>query len=84
MRARGIAVNEHNLGLLLDAEQSDALEEYDRKHPGPGGEPDCPRCGVKMVRRVEMHPAPRSDESPFRVRLVCPGQECRCWTVYDW
>ncbi len=77
-------MNEDNLGPLLDAEQSAPLEQHDRKHPGPGGEPDCPRCDAKMVRRVEVHPAPRSDDSPFRVRLVCASEECRCWTVYDW
>jgi hypothetical protein len=77
-------VYDDNLGPLLDSEQSGALEGHDRKHSGPGGEPDCPRCGAKMVRMVETHPAPRSDESPFRVRLVCGGAECRCWTVYDW
>jgi hypothetical protein len=84
MRTRRVVVNEDNLGPLLDSEQSETLEQHDRKHPGPGGEPECPRCGTKMVRRVETHPAPRSDESPFRVRLVCGSQECLCWTVYDW
>ncbi len=75
---------EDNLGPLLDHEQGEALERHDRKHSGPGGEPDCPRCGAKMVRKVEEHRAPRSDESPFRVRLLCPKRECGCWTHYDW
>ncbi len=75
---------EDNLGPLLDLEQGEVLEQHDRRHSGPGGEPECPRCGTKMVRKVEEHRAPRSDASPFRVRLVCARTECRCWTVYDW
>lgn len=71
-------------GPLLDLEESAALEARDRDHPGPGGEPDCPRCGTSMVRRVEEHRAPRSDDSPFRVRLLCASEECGAWTVYDW
>lgn len=73
-----------NLGPLLDPEQAAELERMDREHPIPGGEPSCPRCGAEMVRRVERHPAPRADDSPFRVRLVCGDEECRGWTVYDW
>lgn len=73
-----------NLGPLLDAEQAEALEERDRSKPGPGGEPDCPACGAQMVRLVERHPAPRADDSPFRVRLVCSAEACGRWTVYDW
>lgn len=73
-----------NLGPLLDAEQAEAIEEADRAKPGPGGEPDCPACGAKMVRLVERHPAPRADDSPFRVRLVCSARACGRWTVYDW
>lgn len=73
-----------NLGPLLDAERAQELEARDRAKPGPGGQPDCPECGSRMVRLVEKHPAPRSDDSPFRVRLVCSAEECRRWTVYDW
>lgn len=73
-----------NLGPLLDVEQAGKLEARDRAKPGPGGEPDCPACGGPMVRMVERHPAPRSDDSPFRVRLVCAAEDCRRWTVYDW
>lgn len=69
---------------LLDPETSDRLEAEDRKKPIPGGEPECPRCGTKMTRRVEKYPAPRGGPSPFRVRLVCPSDECGAWTVYDW
>jgi hypothetical protein len=69
---------------LLDPEASDRLESEDRKKPIPGGEPDCPRCAAKMTRRVEKYPAPRGGSSPFRVRLVCPTDECGAWTVYDW
>ncbi|MFQ5690130.1 MAG: hypothetical protein ACE5HQ_07650 [Gemmatimonadota bacterium] len=73
-----------NLGPLLDPEQSQELEKRDREHPGPGGEPDCPACGRRMVRIVEKHVAPRADSSPFRVRLVCSSERCGRWTVYDW
>lgn len=73
-----------NLGPLLDAEQAEALEALDRRKPAPGGEPDCPVCGSSMVRLVEKHPAPRADDSPFRVRLVCSSSTCGRWTVYDW
>jgi hypothetical protein len=41
-------------------------------------------CEAPMARMVERHPAPRTDESPFRVRLVCTSTECRRWTIYDW
>jgi len=71
-------------GWLLDPEAGDALEAEDRLKPIPGGEPDCPRCATKMIRKVERYPAPRGGSSPFRVRLVCPGVECGAWTVYDW
>lgn len=73
-----------NLGPLLDPEQAEELEARDRAKPGPRGEPECPVCGEPMVRMVEDHPAPRADDSPFRVRLACSDPECRCWTVYDW
>lgn len=75
----------HNddLGPLLDPEQARELEAVDREHPIPGGEPECPACGADMIRSVEEHPAPRSDDSPFRVRLVCSSEDCRRWTVYD-
>jgi hypothetical protein len=71
-------------GSLLDPEASTELEAADRDKPIPGGEPDCPRCGTKLTRRVERHPAPRGGNSPFRVRLVCPKMGCGAWTVYDW
>lgn len=71
-------------GPLLDPEISESLEADDRKRPIPGGEPGCPLCGTTLVRHVEKHPAPRGGASPFRVRLVCPADECRAWTVYDW
>lgn len=73
-----------NLGRLLAPEQADRVEAADRENPIPGGEPSCPACGADMIRRVERHPAPRSDDSPFRVRLVCSDEACRRWTVYDW
>jgi hypothetical protein len=72
------------LGPLLPADESLKLEKADRARPIPGGEPDCPVCAAKMVRLVEGHAAPRSDDSPFRVRLVCSSAECGRWTVYDW
>ena len=72
------------VGALLDPEASDALEARDRKKPIPGGEPDCPRCETKMIRKVERDPAPRGGSSPFRVRLVCPNASCGAWTVYEW
>ncbi|MDH3733124.1 MAG: hypothetical protein OEU54_06295 [Gemmatimonadota bacterium] len=77
-------MNEENIGPLLDPEQSDALESHDREHSGPGGEPSCPRCDSPMARLVEEHRAPRSDDSPFRVRLICTSAECGAWTVYRW
>ncbi len=73
-----------NLGPLLDPEQAVDLEAADRERPIPGGEPECPACGSEMLRSVEAHPAPRTDGSPFRVRLVCGSESCRRWTVYDW
>jgi len=75
---------EDDFGALLDPDGSDRLESNDRKKPIPGGEPDCPRCATKMIRRVERYPAPRGGSSPFRVRLVCPNGQCGAWTVYDW
>ncbi len=77
-------VSDENVGPLLDSEQSEALEAHDRAHAGPGGEPQCPRCEGPMTRMVEEHPAPRGDDSPFRVRLVCNSPECLAWTVYNW
>lgn len=71
-------------GRLLDPSSAEAAEAADREKPIPGGEPDCPLCGVEMLRHVEKHPAPRGDDSPFRVRLVCSSDECGAWTVYDW
>lgn len=76
--------NDDDLGPLLAPETARELEAHDRKKPSPGGEPDCPRCGGRMVRMVEAHPAPRGDDSPFRIRLVCAEEECRAWTIYDW
>lgn len=73
-----------NLGDLLPPEQAERVERADRDNPIPGGEPACPACGATMVRRVERHPAPRADTSPFRVRLVCSDEGCGRWTVYDW
>lgn len=71
-------------GPLLDPVTAARVESADREHPIPGGEPECPQCGKKMVRRVERHPAPHGGASPFRVRLVCMDASCRAWTVYDW
>ncbi len=71
-------------GPLLDFERGEELEAYDRKHAGPGGEPPCPACQTQMLRAVEKHRAPRSDESPFRVRLTCPSADCGVWTGYNW
>lgn len=68
---------------LYEPEQAAELESLDRTKPFPGGEPACPVCRTKVVRRVEAHPYPRAD-SPFRVRLVCPSPACRRWTLYDW
>lgn len=73
-----------DLGPLYEAEHSAQLERDDREKPIPGGEPACPVCGAKTSRRVESHPAPRSDQSPFRVRLVCTSADCRRWTIYNW
>lgn len=77
-------MSDENPGPLLDAEAGDALETHDREHSGPGGEPSCPLCSTGMVRLVEEHRAPRTDDSPFRVRLICPSPDCGAWTVYDW
>ena len=71
-------------GPLLGFEEGQALESHDRRHSGPGGDPECPRCGKTMVRSVELHRAPRSDNSPFRIRLVCASTDCRAWTAYNW
>ena len=80
----GQLLHDDNLGGMLDHEQAAALEKLDRDHPTAGGEPECPVCSNRMVRHVERHKAPRSDESAFRVRLVCPSPECGRWTVYNW
>lgn len=72
------------LGPLLPTDEAMKVEKADRARPIPGGEPECPVCGTKMARLVEQHSAPRSDDSPFRVRLVCTSPECGHWTVYDW
>ncbi|MFV1988253.1 MAG: hypothetical protein ACC682_13295 [Gemmatimonadota bacterium] len=77
-------MSEQNLGPLLDQEKGEALETHDRKHSGPGGEPTCPLCDSPMVRLVEERRAPRADDSPFRVRLICTSDECGAWSVYDW
>ena len=69
---------------MLDPEQAAALERRDREHPTTGGEPECPACSTRMVRHVEKPAAPREDESPFRVRLICPAEDCGCWTIYNW
>lgn len=79
-----VEMPEEDVGGLLDPEASGRLEAEDRKKPIPGGEPACPRCATRMIRRVEKYPAPRGGSSPFRVRLVCPNAECGAWTVYDW
>ena len=71
-------------GPLLDFELATELEKRDRGKAIPGGEPPCPVCGSKMIRHVERYPAPRGGTSPFRVRLACPDEACRAWTVYDW
>lgn len=71
-------------GPLYDVRLASELEEIDRKNPIPGGEPDCPVCGSKVVRLVEEHKSLTTGDSPFRVRLVCSNAECRRWTVYDW
>ena len=76
--------NEESSGKLLGPDQADALEALDRDKPNPGGEPQCPVCGLSMVRHVEKHLAPGGGTSSFRVRLVCPSVECGSWTVYDW
>lgn len=75
--------NEHP-GPLFEARHASELERIDREKPIPGGEPPCPVCSSKMTRQVVSHPAPRSDESPFRVRLACNNEECRRWTIYNW
>lgn len=71
-------------GPLFEAEQAGQLQRDDRANPIPNAEPPCPVCNCKIVRLVEAHPAPRSDSSPFRVRLVCTNEDCRRWTVYNW
>ena len=72
------------LGPMYGPDQAQALEAADRKNPIPGGEPDCPVCGTKLVRLVERHKSLGTGESPFRIRLLCTDEECRRWTVYDW
>lgn len=74
--------NEH--GPLYTPDQAERLERVDRDNPIPGSEPECPVCDARTVRIVEAHPAPRSDDSPFRVRLICGNDDCRRWTVYNW
>ena len=69
-------------GPLYEPAQARELERLDRKSPIPGGEPTCPVCDGPVHRLVEAHPAPRSDDSPFRVRLICSN--CGRWTVYNW
>ena len=78
------SAGEERSAPLLDPVTARSIEEKDRQRPIPGGEPDCPLCGMKMVRRVERYPAPHGGSSPFRVRLVCPGESCGAWTVYAW
>ncbi|MEE9471933.1 MAG: hypothetical protein V3W32_09495 [Gemmatimonadota bacterium] len=80
----GILEHDDNLGRMLDPEQAAELERLDREHPTAGGEPECPVCSTRMVRHVEKHVAPRSGGSPFRIRLVCPSEECGRWTTYNW
>jgi hypothetical protein len=72
------------LGNLYEAKHAAALERADRENPIPGGEPTCPVCGAKTNRLVEDHPSPQAGDSPFRVRLVCRGEDCLRWTVYNW
>ena len=69
---------------LYDVGQAAELERLDREKPIPGGEPSCPVCGSRTFRLVEAHPAPRNDESPFRVRLICRNDECQRWHIYNW
>ncbi len=71
-------------GPVYELEQATDLERLDRKNPIPGAEPACPVCESRTHRMVEAHPAPRSDDSPFRVRLICRNDECRRWLVYNW
>lgn len=71
-------------GPLYSERDAAELERLDRENPIPGGEPSCPLCDHRLMRIVETHPAPRSDDSPFRVRLVCTDDDCGRWTVYTW
>ncbi len=71
-------------GPLYEADHAAKLIEADRGNPIPGGEPACPVCGAKTVRRVEEHQSPTNGGSPFRVRLACTNDDCRRWTVYNW
>lgn len=73
-----------DLGPLFSAKDAEELERVDRENPIPGSEPACPICENRLLRVVEAHPAPRTDDSPFRVRLVCTNDDCGRWTVYDW
>ena len=75
---------EEHTSPLLDPVMARQVEEEDRKRPIPGGEPECPLCRTRMVRRVERYPAPHGGSSPFRVRLVCQSESCGAWTVYEW
>ncbi len=69
---------------MYSVENAAELERLDREKPIPGSEPSCPVCDHKVARLVERHPAPRADDSPFRVRLICTNPDCQRWTVYDW
>ncbi len=73
-----------DFGPLFEAGHAEQLQREDRSNPIPSGEPPCPVCSGKIARLVEAHPAPRTDDSPFRVRLVCTNDECRRWTIYNW
>lgn len=76
--------NSTDLGLMYEAKHAKELERADRGNPIPGGEPQCPVCGAKTARLVESHPSPHSGDSPFKVRLICNGEDCRRWTIYNW
>ncbi len=74
----------YEMGPLYESAHAAELERADRENPIPGGEPACPVCGAKIARLVEAPHGPPSTGSPFRVRLVCTGEDCRRWTVYNW
>lgn len=71
-------------GPLYEATHATQLERAYRENPIPGAEPTCPVCGAKTAVLVEEHQGPPTTGSPFRVRIVCTGAECRRWTVYNW